>query len=76
MPKHEENHYHAITKIVLLLCAAAAAILFLVTRVFANDIYLPVVAQRCNPCSSSIPYPTPTATPFINEPPVPTTEAK
>lgn len=41
----------------------------------ANTIYMPRIAQRCNPCSSSVPYPTPTATPFINEPPMPTMEA-
>lgn len=75
MNQREERNYHRMTKTVLLLCAVAAAILFLVARVFANDIHLPVIAQRCNPCRHSIPYPTPTATPFINEPPMPT-EAK
>ena len=38
-------------------------------------IYMPNVSQHCNPCVSSGPYPTPTATPFINEPPMPTAEA-
>lgn len=81
MNPQEERSYHSITKTVLLLCIAAAAILFLVTRAFGQTerkpvAYLPSVSQRCgNPCAHSIPYPTPTATPFINEPPVPT-EAK
>lgn len=42
----------------------------------ANRIHLPSVSQRCNPCTSSVPYPTPTATPFINKPPMPTAEAR
>lgn len=75
MPQHEEHHYHATTKTVLLLCAAAVAILFLATRVFANDMhpvaYLPSIAQHCDPCTHSIPMPTLTPTAQSNEPPVP-----
>ena len=74
MQQHEERHFHNTTKTILLLCAAAAAILFLVTRAFGQTIYLPSVSQRCNPCTSSVPYPTPTATPVINEPPMPTAQ--
>jgi len=38
----------------------------------ANTINLPVVSSNCRiKCSSSVPYPTPTATPFINEPVTP-----
>lgn len=38
----------------------------------ANMIHLPVVSSDCRiKCSSSMPYPTPTATPFVNEPPMP-----
>lgn len=42
----------------------------------ANTIYMPSVAQRCNPCAHSIPMPTATATPVINEPPMPTAEVQ
>lgn len=63
----------AIGAFVVLLVVLAIALL--VSAANAQTIHLPYVAQRCNPCSHSIPYPTPTATPFINEPPVPT-EAK
>lgn len=40
-------------------------------RSSANIITLPYVAQRCNPCSSSIPMPTLTPTPDVGEPPMP-----
>jgi len=38
----------------------------------ANIIHLPTLVKNCRiKCSSSVPYPTPTATPFINEPVTP-----
>lgn len=42
----------------------------------ANFIHLPMLGKDCRiKCSSSVPYPTLTPTPFINEPPMPTAPA-
>ena len=73
---HDDNTSMSGFKIAGIGFLVVLAIVLLISVANAQTIYLPSVSQRCgNPCAHSIPYPTPTATPFINEPPVPT-EAK
>lgn len=61
----------SLRRLVLILAVAVFFMALLVDWVYGQTIYLPKVAQRCNPCTSSVPMPTVTPTPDVGEPPMP-----
>lgn len=66
----------SLRRLVLILAVAVFFMALLVDWAYGQTIYLPQVSQRCNPCAHSVPMPTVTPTPFMNEPPMPTVEAQ
>ncbi len=61
----------SLRRLVLILAVAVFFMALLVDWAYGQTIYLPKVAQRCNPCTSSVPMPTVTPTPDVGEPPMP-----